>query len=115
MVIKYLSWRCEEDSDEGYVAIDLGDMSDKSIEIEYGFSVKDAAGKEVVHHEPDTDEFAAYDGSNSSWKKHVRLFFRAPGLLFVLVIGNDRYELDHHAYFCAKIAPNQDFCAKIAR
>ena len=55
------------------------------------------------------------------WKKHVRLFFHAPGLLFVLVIGNDRYELATTLIFAPKLrqirifAPKlRDNCAKIA-
>ena len=48
-----------ENLDEGYVVIGFGNMSDKSIKIEWGVSVKDAAGKEVVHHKPFTSEFAA--------------------------------------------------------
>ena len=52
-------------SDDGYVAIDLSNMSNKSIEIEYGYSVRDAAGKEVVHRsKPKTYEFGG-DGKNS--------------------------------------------------
>ena len=46
--------RGAEDSDEGYVAIMLANISDKSIKIEWGVSVKDAVGKEVDHVKPDT-------------------------------------------------------------
>ena len=47
-------------SAEGYVAIGLMNMSNKRIEIEYGYCVKDADGKEVVHKKPNTaKEFKA--------------------------------------------------------
>ena len=44
---------------EGYVAVDLCNMSSSSIKIQHGYSVRDLDGKEVVHKEPNiTDEFA---------------------------------------------------------
>ena len=59
----------EEDSHEGYVAVYLANTLDKIIKIEYGYSVRDAAGKEVVYHKPSTDEFAAHgNGRNNSWR-----------------------------------------------
>ena len=48
-----------EDSDEGFVAIELVNESNSRIKIQYGFSVRDANCKEVVHDKTDTDEFAA--------------------------------------------------------
>ena len=48
-------------SADGYVAIDLGIMSNEAIKIQYGYSIRDAAGKEVVHIEPLTKEFDAFD------------------------------------------------------
>ena len=51
-----------ENSAEGYVAINLCNMSNKSIKIEYGFSVKDAAGEEVVHEKPSTEEWSGRNG-----------------------------------------------------
>ena len=51
----------DEHSAEGMMAVYLGNMSDESIKIEYGYSVKDAAGKEVHHKKPDTSDFLAYD------------------------------------------------------
>ena len=57
----------KEDSAEGYVAINLCNMSNKSIKVEFGYNVKDAAGQEVVHMKPSTDEFGACDGNNNSW------------------------------------------------
>ena len=50
----------DDDSDEGYVAIALSNMSDESIKIEWGVSVKDADGKEEVHKKPYTVDLAAY-------------------------------------------------------
>ena len=59
----------KENSDDGYVAVYLSNMSNKPIKIQYGFSVRDAFGKEVVHHEPETDKFDGardeYDVENS--------------------------------------------------
>jgi len=51
------------DSEEGYVAVQLGNCSDTSIKISYGYSVRDANGKEVVHEEPDTVKFGAFAGN----------------------------------------------------
>ena len=63
----------DEKSNDGYVAIDLGNMSNEAIKIQYGFSVRDAAGKEIVYHEPKTNEFGACDpdGDNveNAWFK----------------------------------------------
>ena len=58
-----------EDSDEGYVVFDLCNRSNRNIKLEYGYSVRDAAGKEVVHKKPSTNEFGACDtnGGNNSW------------------------------------------------
>ena len=49
------------DSNEGYVTITLDNLSDKSIRVDYGISVKDDAGKEVVHKKPNTNEFGGID------------------------------------------------------
>ena len=57
----------EEDSDEGYVAINLSNASNKSIKIQYGFSVRDADGKEVVHHKSYTNEFPAVGSEGNAW------------------------------------------------
>ena len=45
------------DSEEGNVAVDLVNRSNTSMKIQWGCSVRDSKGKEVVHHEPQTDEF----------------------------------------------------------
>ena len=49
------------DADEGYVSVSIKftNSTCKDIEIEYGFSVKDAAGKEVEHRSPKTKMFPA--------------------------------------------------------
>ena len=57
----------EEDSPEGWVAVSIGNASLTSIEIQYGFSVRDADGKEVVHHEPVTKEFDAEGSMCNAW------------------------------------------------
>ena len=44
-------------ADEGYASIKLSNFSCKDIEIEYGFSLKDAAGREVGHRSPKTRMF----------------------------------------------------------
>ena len=61
-----------ENSSEGMVAVYLrNNMSDKSIKIEWGVSVKDAAaGKEVVYRKPHTVDLAARGSSgNASWQQ----------------------------------------------
>ena len=56
------------ESKEGYAAVALGNRTNKSIEISYGFSVRDASVKEVVYHKPETKEFGAYgSGVGSAW------------------------------------------------
>ena len=56
-----------EVSREGMVAVYLGNRSNKSIKIDWGYSVRDAAGKEVVHNEPETSEFGACGSGRNSW------------------------------------------------
>ena len=46
----------EEDSEVGYVDVELVNRSNTSIKIEYGYSVRNEDGKEVVHEEPETDD-----------------------------------------------------------
>jgi len=49
------------DSEEGYVAIVLGNMSNTSAEIQWRFNVTNGDGKEVVSiFNPNKDEFGAY-------------------------------------------------------
>ena len=45
----------EVDTTEGYIAIELCNRSNKIITIDYGYSVRDADGKEVVHIKSDTE------------------------------------------------------------
>ena len=60
-----LQWRLElypggrDNSDEGYVSIALVNKSNTSIKVKWGCSLRDANGKELVHHAPQTSEFAA--------------------------------------------------------
>ena len=77
----------KEVSREGYVAIALANASNKSIKIEYGFSVKDAAGKEVVHHEPSTScEFVAFGSGGSNGRLNPN-FAKRSKLMKTLVNG----------------------------
>ena len=58
----------DEDSTEGYVAVELCNQSNTSIKIQHGYSVRDDEGKEMVYHEPDTDKFAALSSEEgNSW------------------------------------------------
>jgi len=58
----------EEDSEVGYVDVELANLSNTSIKIQYGYSVRNADGKEVVHEEPEIDEFDTEDGNGEcSW------------------------------------------------
>ena len=54
-----------EDSDEGMVAVYLGNRSNESIKVEWGVRVRDATGNEVHHAKlftNDFDSFNLYDG-----------------------------------------------------
>ena len=65
----------QEDSREGWVAIQLSNKSNKSIKIKWGCSVRDADGKEVVHYKSYTEfgsvgiEFGAYGSDDDAWYK----------------------------------------------
>ena len=74
------------DSQEGYVGIKLANFSNTSIKIQYGYSVKDADGKEVVHHESYTEEFDAYVLGNNAW--YTNNFAKRSKLLDLLVQGS---------------------------
>ena len=52
-------------STEGYVAVSLGNVSNASIKNQCSYCVRDANGKEVVHHKPYTHEFGALDSGRS--------------------------------------------------
>ena len=59
-----------EDSDDGYAAVRLHNMSNSAIKIQYGYSVRDADGQEVVYRKQETDKFAGEsdDGDlGNSW------------------------------------------------
>ena len=56
----------EEDSAEGYVTAWLVNKSNTSIKIQYGLSVRNADGKEVVHEKSYTEELAAVDGEGGN-------------------------------------------------
>ena len=75
-----------EDSDDGYVAVDLCNMSNKSIKIQYGFIVRDTAGKEVVYYAPGTDEFGAERDLGNSW--YTSNFSRRSTLLDAIIEGS---------------------------
>jgi len=54
-------------SDEGYAAVSLCNRSNTRIKIQYGFSVRDADGKEVVYKESKTNEFGALGAGSNAW------------------------------------------------
>ena len=62
----------EENSPEGYVAIDLVNMENKSIKVEFGYSVRDADGKEVVYWKPKTNEFEHHRGSSCGYPNFTK-------------------------------------------
>jgi len=62
-----------DNSDEGYAAITLCNCSDTNIKIQWGCNLRDANGKELVHHAPETFEFAALDSEEGYTDKVVEL------------------------------------------
>ena len=75
----------DNDSDDGHVAVDLCNATNKPIKIQFGYSVRDAAGKEVVHHEPLTVELAGVgDEGNCCGEED---FCRRSTLLDALIEG----------------------------
>ena len=54
-------------SPEGRVAVALSNRSNSSIKIEYGYSVRNADGKEVVHYKLQASEFAPPGSGHSGW------------------------------------------------
>jgi len=59
----------EEESREGYVAVVLCNMTNTSITMQLGYSIKDVDGKEVLHYTPQSNEFgAAGSGRNARCK-----------------------------------------------
>ena len=57
----------KENSTEGYVAVQLGNGSNTSIKLQWGYSVRDANGKEVVHRKPKTKELGATGAGGNAW------------------------------------------------
>ena len=56
----------DDDSDDGMVALVLSNVSNADIKIQYGYSVRNAAGKGVVYHEPKTDVLDGLHGNCTS-------------------------------------------------
>ena len=52
-----------ENSREGFTAIQLANMSNTGMNVSYGFSVRNSAGKEKVYWKSETFEFGAVTGS----------------------------------------------------
>jgi len=75
-----------EHSDEGCVTVDFVNRSNTSIKIQYGYSIRDADGKEVVHSEPETFEFAALGSENNAWG--FANFAKRSALMDLLVQGS---------------------------
>ena len=58
----------DEHTEEGYNAVDLINMSNTSIKIQWGMSVRNANGKEEIHVKPTADEFDAFGSqTNNTW------------------------------------------------
>jgi len=78
------------ESDEGYVAVDLANMSSTSIRVRYGYSVRNEEGREVVYDRTSNTEFAPrgtnYQGRNNTW--FVKNFAKRSKLMNALVDGS---------------------------
>ena len=74
-------------SAEGYIGIFLCNRSDTSIKIQWGFSVRNADVKEVMHHRPLTNEFGAR-GSETSNAWYKNNFARRSKIMDALVDGS---------------------------
>ena len=76
----------EVDSDEGDVAIELENVTpNTTLNIQYGYSVRDANGKEVAQHQSETNEFSTLI-SYSSWI--TSSFARRSTIMDALVKGS---------------------------
>ena len=73
-------------SQEGYVAVGLANQLNASIKISYGYSVRDADGKEVVYHKSVTSEFGASGLPNNGWC--TQDFAKRSTLMELLVQGS---------------------------
>jgi len=75
-------------SPEGYVAVALANRSNSSIKIQWGCSVRNADGKELVHKKSYTNVFdAVSDGAGTSWYYHGN-FAKRSKLMDSLVQGS---------------------------
>ena len=76
-------------SREGYIAVAFTHKNNKSIKIQYGFSVRDADGKGVVHHKSKTKEFAEVGCQAPRYHTHGnRNFAQRTTLIDLLVKGS---------------------------
>jgi len=76
------------DSAEGCVAIILANKSNTSIKISYGFSARDADGKEVVYHKPQTNEFGTLVNNASNNARCRSNFAQRSTIMDILVDGS---------------------------
>ena len=75
-----------EESNDRYVALGLSNMSNQSIKLQFGYTVRDAAGKEIVYDEPSTIEFGTPDDvAANGWG--IKNFARRSTLLDALIEG----------------------------
>ena len=74
-----------DNSIEGYVAIQLSNKSNTSIKIQWGYSVRDANGKEVEYHKPQSFEFAANGEDDDNWGSN---FAKRSTIMNALVEGS---------------------------
>ena len=74
------------ESDEGYAAVELVNMTNASIKIQYCFSVRNADGKEVVHYKPEMHELGANGGVCNAWR--IKNFAKRSTLMDLLVQGS---------------------------
>ena len=80
----------DEHSNDGYVAVRLSNMTNKkSIIIEWCCIVRDAASKEIVYHEPETDQFGGVgdDGVLNYWGQSTCDLCKRSALLDALIEG----------------------------
>ena len=103
---------------EEMVGVYLLNVSDESIKIEYGYSVKDAAGKEVVHKKPKTVEFAAWVfGSSGNNMRGYKYFAKRSKIMKSLVNGSLVIEVRMRIVDTNKSAPQfiptNQFCKNV--
>ena len=102
---------------EEMVEVYLLNVSDESIKIEYGYSVKDAAGKEVVHKKPKTVEFAAWLNSGGNNMRGYKHFAKRSKMMKSLVNGSLVIEVRMRIVDTNKSAPQfiptNPFCKNV--